>query len=143
MTPAEVLAKVLESGGRVVADPDRPRLLVPPALKSLVVEHREALRELVRRRQFGPPPTPVPALREALRHWYSLMAREVDENPPTPEEVRRLDSEIRRLWDDTGPAFAEAVHRQEAWTYYQETQRCPTCGKPGEYHDPMIEGRTE
>ena len=47
MTPAEVLAEAVRAGGRAVPDPVRPRLLVPSALKALVLEHREALRATV------------------------------------------------------------------------------------------------
>jgi hypothetical protein len=47
VTAEEVLAEVLRQGGEVVPDPTRPRLLVPPALKPLVLEHREALRALL------------------------------------------------------------------------------------------------
>jgi len=49
MTAEAVLATILEAGGQVIPDPDRPRLLVPPALKPLVLDHREVLRELLRR----------------------------------------------------------------------------------------------
>lgn len=143
MTAQEVLAKVLGAGGRVVPDPQRLRLLVPPDLKSLVTEHREALRELLQsgpeRKECRPEmrvlSTPVPALRRALRAWYAMTAREADGNLPTPEEARALLSEVRRLWDDVGPAFAEAVARQEACTYYRETRRCPFCGERGVFHD--------
>lgn len=58
MTARDVLAKVLRAGGRVIADPVRPRLAVPPRLKSLVLEHREALRALVLA-PITPPPPPV------------------------------------------------------------------------------------
>lgn len=47
MSTEEVLAEVLRAGGRVISDPARPRLVVPPALKSLVLEHRAALRALI------------------------------------------------------------------------------------------------
>ncbi len=137
MTAAEVLAKVLEAGGRIIADPGRTRLLVPPALKPLVAEHREALRELIR--QTGSPTTPstpVPALRRALRAWYDMTAKRADGNLPTIEQARALLSEIRRLWDDVGPAFAEVVERQEAWAYHRETGRCPHCGEIAVFHDP-------
>ena len=43
----DVLDQVLLAGGRVMADPARPRLVVPPGLKPLVLEHRDALRALV------------------------------------------------------------------------------------------------
>jgi len=47
LTAREVLDEVLRAGGRVIADPARPRVAVPPRLKPLVLEHREALRALV------------------------------------------------------------------------------------------------
>lgn len=142
MTAQEVLARVLEAGGQIIADPQRPRLLVPPAFKPLVTEHREALRELVRRGTTPAPrgttvgPTPVPALRGAVRRWFEMTAREADGHLPTPGMIRALLSDIRRLWDDVGPAFAQAVHREEARAFYRETRRCPLCGKRGVCHDP-------
>jgi hypothetical protein len=81
-------------------------------------------------------PTPVPALRQALQQWYALTAREANGDVPTPAQARALLSEIRRLWDDVGPAFAEVVSRQEARAYFQETRRCPHCGERGVFHDP-------
>ncbi len=138
MTPAEVLARVLEAGGRIIADPGRLRLLVPPAFKPLVAEHREALRELIC--QTGSPTTPstpVPALRRALRAYFVLLARGTGGDPEaTLKEARALLSEIRRLWDDVGPAFAEAVERQETRAYHRETGRCPYCGEIAVFHDP-------
>ena len=47
MTAREVLARVLAEGGQVIADPERPRIVVPPALESLVREHRGELRALI------------------------------------------------------------------------------------------------
>ena len=47
MTPSEVLEKVLQNGGKILCDGAQPRLVVPPALKPLVLEHRQALRELI------------------------------------------------------------------------------------------------
>lgn len=139
MTAQEVLAKILEAGGQVIPDPHRPRLLVPSALKPLVAEHRDALRELVRQlpRLIPPLPAPIPALRRSLRAWYVMMAREAAGGLPTVEETRIiLLSEIRRLWDDVGPTFAEAVERQDARAYHRETGRCPFCGEIGVFHDP-------
>lgn len=109
------------------------------------------IRELVARLSGGapsreapspapPPSTPVPALRKALRAWYDMTARQADGQLPTLEEARILLSEIRRLWDDTGPAFAEAVERQEARAYYRESGRCPCCGEPAIFHDPQRGG---
>jgi len=83
-----------------------------------------------------PKPTPVPALCQALRAFFAMTAREVDGDLPAPEEAQALLSEIRRLWDDVGPAFAKVVSREEAWAYYRETRRCPYCGEPGVFHDP-------
>ena len=47
MTAREVLARVIAEGGQVIADPDRPRIVVPPALEPLVREHRRELRALI------------------------------------------------------------------------------------------------
>src|SRR5262250_1000969 len=47
MTAREVLARVLAEGGQVIADPDRPFIVVPPALEPLVREHRRELRALI------------------------------------------------------------------------------------------------
>ena len=47
MTARDVLEEVLRAGGRVIPDPIRPRLVVPPDLKPLVLQHRAALRALV------------------------------------------------------------------------------------------------
>lgn len=90
----------------------------------------------------GGPQSPVPTLLPMLHQWYAMTAREADGNPPTLREAQALLSEIRRLWDDVGPAFAEAAHRQEAWEYYRETGRCPFCGELGPYHDPERGGET-
>ena len=57
MTARQVLDKVLEAGGKVIADPARPRLVVPVALKPLVAEYKEELRALVLR---GLPPCGSP-----------------------------------------------------------------------------------
>jgi len=78
----------------------------------------------------------VPALRQALRAWYAMTAGEADGALPTVEQARALLSEIRRLWDDVGPAFARAVERQEARAYYRDTGRCPYCGEVAAFHDP-------
>jgi len=65
-----------------------------------------------------------------------MTARQADGGLPTIEEARALLSEIRRLWDDVGPAFAEAVERQEARAYSRETGCCPHCGELAMFHDP-------
>ena len=60
VTPADVLQAVLDAGGSIIADPERPRLAgVPEELKPLVQEHRKALRALVLQ---APAPPRLPAL---------------------------------------------------------------------------------
>lgn len=62
MTARDVLAEVLRAGGRVIPDPARPRLVVPPTLKPLVLEHREALRALVLAGEIPTPAAPSPSV---------------------------------------------------------------------------------
>lgn len=120
MTAEEVLAQVLEAGGRVILDPERPRLLVPPALKPLVAEHRYALRHLV-------------LYREALRHWWALAAQgsQADQG-----EVSRVYQEIIKLIDEVGEPRATQLRREWAREWWQQTGVCPWCGELGPYHDP-------
>ena len=73
MTPAEVLSEIIKAGGRVIGDSERPRLVVPPALKPMVTEHRHALRRLV-------------VYREAVRRWWRLVAS--PEERVTPRSLR-------------------------------------------------------
>ena len=124
MTPAEVLTKVLEAGGQVIPHPEHPRLLVPPDLKPLVAEHREALRRLV-------------LYWEALRRWFELTAQgpEADQGA-----VTRTYQAILRLTDDVGEPQATQLRRQWARQWWQETWRCPWCGEAGPYHDPERQG---
>ncbi len=44
MTGLDVLLSVLDAGGRIVPDPERPRLLAPSALRPLVDASRDGLR---------------------------------------------------------------------------------------------------
>jgi DNA-directed RNA polymerase subunit RPC12/RpoP len=76
---------------------------------------------------------PICQIEEEFLEDDSLECRECGERMiPGP-----LDEDAdRRLWDDVGPAFAEAVERQEARAYYRETARCPYCGEIGVFHDP-------
>ncbi len=106
----------------------------------------ELVARLARREpsQETPAPSPrstsIPTLRLVLRRWYEMTAREADGDLPTPEEARALLSEIRRLWDDVGPAFAEAVAREAARQYYRQARRCPYCGEPGAFHQADPDG---
>lgn len=47
MTALDALVTVLDAGGKVVPDPEHPKVLFPPDLRDLVAEHRPALRALV------------------------------------------------------------------------------------------------
>ena len=62
MTAREVLARVLAEGGQVIADPERPRIVVPPALEALVREHRKELRALIAADAAGVAPAPQEAM---------------------------------------------------------------------------------
>ncbi len=120
MTPAEVLTKVLEAGGRVIRDPERPRLLVPPPLKPLVAEHREALRRLI-------------LYWQTLRRWWELTAQGAAADRT---EVERTYQAILRLMDEVGEPQATAIRRQWAREWWEETGICAWCGEQGPYHDP-------
>jgi hypothetical protein len=128
VTPTEVLAEVLRAGGRVIPDPARPRLVVPPALKPLVLEHREALRALILAGDSGQP-VPVPAATvvgeppgagpEALARLLA-MSLDVFAREGQPVEVR-----VRwwpaSLWFVPDVRHAEAlcragVARERLWT---------------------------
>ncbi len=76
MTVEEVLEMVLAAGGRIVPDPDRPRLLVPTSLKPLVAEHRDGLRVLVLARQ-APTARCKPA--QEILHRARIFRRQIDE----------------------------------------------------------------
>ena len=47
MTALDALVTVLDAGGKVVPDPEHPKVLFPPNLRALMAEHRPALRALV------------------------------------------------------------------------------------------------
>jgi hypothetical protein len=48
MTAVELLTDIVARGGRIVADAERPRLLVPDTLKPLVEANRNELRSCVK-----------------------------------------------------------------------------------------------
>src|SRR3972149_1603005 len=75
MTAEEVLVRVLEAGGEVIYDPARPRLRIPPALKPLGAEHREALRRLV----LSQIKTPSSPLDPELAHRVAAFRWQVEE----------------------------------------------------------------
>jgi hypothetical protein len=90
VTAEEVLTKVLEAGGRVIPDPTRPRLFVPPALEPLVIEHRVALRALVLGSADAAlsSPTRDPEL-------DAVTVREVLGDSPPPEMLQALRAEMQ------------------------------------------------
>jgi hypothetical protein len=47
MTTIEALFTILDAGGKVVLDPDRPRLLAPRILRPLAEAHRDEFRALL------------------------------------------------------------------------------------------------
>jgi len=65
MTALDVLVTVLEAGGKVVPDPEHPKVLFPPNLRAMVAEHRPALRALVI--AYGHCPTDVFRRAQAFR----------------------------------------------------------------------------
>jgi hypothetical protein len=77
VTAHEVLAEVLRAGGRIIPDPEHPRLVVPAELKPLVLEHREELRELVRSSgPSGSQPARAKPLAELLDMPLGVFAQE-------------------------------------------------------------------
>ena len=73
MTAEEVLAHIMQAGGRVIADPARPRVIVPLALKSLVLAHKAALRALVLQSNEVADPPPQTETREYAFPWPSAL----------------------------------------------------------------------
>lgn len=138
MLAVQLLEDLRRRGVTLIADGDRlrfrPREAVSPELRTLLAEHKAELLTFLKENPVSPS-TPIPALRQALREWYALTAKGADGDPPTPEEAQALLSEIRRLWDDVGPAFAETVSREEAMAWHRETKRCPLCGERGVFHE--------
>ncbi len=138
MTAAEVLAKVIEAGGRIVSDAVPPKLLVPSSLKPLVVEHRDALRALLAGQgqdEERPPLASdrIGAYQRILGRLWDLAGQGADADAG---DCAALLQEQARLCDDLGPEFAAAVSRQAAREWAHREHRCPTCGDPGVYHDP-------
>ncbi len=118
MTPAEVFTKILASGGRVIPNLTRPRLLVPRDLKPLALEHRQALRGIV-------------LYRETIRRWWALTAEGPAASVPI---VMAVYQDLIRLQDEVGEPTATALRYQWARQWWQDTGRCPWCGDAGAYH---------
>jgi hypothetical protein len=133
MTAAEVLAKVLEAGGRIAPDTNPPRLLVPPELKALVVEHRAELRVLVLNALSQPPAPPAlaPGL-DLIARYRAILERRWTFAGEADADLQ----DQARVCDELGPAFAEAVARLARREWVAREGRCPPCGAPGFEHDP-------
>lgn len=111
MTPTEVLAEVLRAGGRVIPDPARPRLVVPPALKPLVLAHREALRALVLSTAMSTASLPLALVRPGAYSW------------PWPDALRGLGPRI------VGPFSKCSECNEWSWARYGERVLCLDCAR--------------
>jgi len=69
----------------------------------------------------------------ALRAWWAFAAEGADAEAT---HVRYVYQEILRLIDEVGEPTATTLRRAWAKQWHEETGRCPTCGEPGEFHDP-------
>ena len=121
MTAVEVLNQVLKAGGRVIPDPDRPRLLVPQNLKPIVQKHREVLRVLVGQSS---------ALAAAYRRYWGI-----EETDPL-ETFRAAYREIVSLETRLDPEVAWRTLREAAIAYHAEMGTCPFCQERGPLHLP-------
>jgi hypothetical protein len=136
MTAAEVLAKVLRAGGRVVPDAVAPKLLVPSSLKPLVVEHRDALRALLASQEEAQAPRApdlIAAYQRVLERLWYLAGQGPDANH---RECAALLQEQARLCDELGAEWALTVSRQAARDWSAREGRCAYCAMPGIFHDP-------
>ncbi len=124
LTAAEVLNRVLQAGGEIVPDRERPRLRVPRKprdLKPLVEAHRTDLRALVCQ-SF--------ALADAYRTYWTLP------ETGTVETFQGVYREIIRLEAQTPPEIAWRTLREAATAYHTEKGTCPFCRTRGELHLP-------
>jgi hypothetical protein len=135
VTAAAELVQALRARG-VTLEPEGDRLRIRPA-SALSAEELEALRqvkpEVLRLLAAQPTPTPAHHLRLTIRRWFTLAVAEVDGQRPNPRELEALQQEILRRTDETGPAYAEALIREEGRRFRWETARCGWCGNLG--HD--------
>jgi hypothetical protein len=119
VTAREVLAEVLRAGGRVIPDPARPRVVVPPRLRPLVFEHREALRALV-------------------------LADAMPVNVAPPASCRALTGQYSHPWPDTlaglgprrvGPFSPCSVCEAWSWVRFGDRVLCLACA--ARYSEPV------
>jgi hypothetical protein len=113
---SEVLAEVIRAGGQVIADPARPRVVVPPALKPFVLAHKAALRVLV---LSGELPT---AIQPPPRRPYHRMG---DYAFPWPDALPELG---RRT---VGPFAMRSDCSTWSWVRYGSMVLCLDCAPPG------------
>jgi hypothetical protein len=125
MTAREVLEEILRAGGRIVPDPEHPRRLIPPQLKPLVTEHREALRRLVldttseqseRMPYAFPWPDELPGLGARRVGTFVLCA----DCAKRPQEAR-----VRIV------GAQEFVYKASigTWVHYRDTPLCLACAR--------------
>jgi hypothetical protein len=119
VTALDALEEVLRAGGRIIPDPTRPRLVVPPDLKPLVLEHRAALRALVLARAAPTLPVPVPGVSDArARCAYAF---------PWPNVVHGLG--VRAV----GPYHPCADCGRGSWVRYGSVVLCCACASTREH----------
>lgn len=82
VTAVELLSDIVARGGQIVADADRPRLLVPDSLKPLVEANRSELRSCVK-------------LWALLDTWSGMHEAEW-----TPEAVDRLKNRVMDVFSE-------------------------------------------
>jgi hypothetical protein len=134
VTAAVLLQRLRDKGVEVRADGDRLRLSPASALLPEELEQAKVLKpDLIRLLVPRAAPSPAHPLRLAIRRWFALTVVEMDGRRPSPSEVEALRQEIFKLEDETGPAYAEVLIREEARRFRWETARCGWCGNLG--HD--------
>lgn len=134
MTAVDVLDTLIKNKVEIVPGPGRPIVRVPLSmrerLKPLVLEHREALRQLIGQHSSD--------LEAAYRKFWSL--------PETgdPETFSTAYREIVALESRTHPDIAWWTLRATATAYHQETAGvCPFCRQRGPLHLPAEQRELE
>jgi len=129
VTAAVLLQRLRDKGVEVRADGNHLLLRPASVLLPEELEQAKALKShlicLLTPRSDS---TPADHLRLAIRRWFALTVAEMDGKRPRPEELEALRQELLKLEDDTGPAYAEALIREEARRFRWETARCGWCG---------------
>jgi hypothetical protein len=134
VTAAGLLQRLREKGVEVRADGDHLRLSPASVLLPEELEQAKVLKpDLIRLLAPRAAPTRAHPLRLAIWRWFDLTLAEADGQRPNPRTAEALRQEIFKLEDETGPAHARALIREEARRFRWETARCGWCGNLG--HD--------